>query len=82
MKLFLFLIHYTKTIEDELQARLQQAANAIQDATALLFTSGAGLGVDSGLPDFRYSFNYDKEKKKRRKEEESTRTKIRDLYKN
>jgi len=32
---------------------IEQAAKVIKDATALLFTSGAGLGVDSGLPDFR-----------------------------
>jgi NAD-dependent SIR2 family protein deacetylase len=29
------------------------AANAIMEADALLITSGAGVGVDSGLPDFR-----------------------------
>lgn len=32
---------------------LSKAASAIQDAHALLFTAGAGFGVDSGLPDFR-----------------------------
>ncbi|MGE0432464.1 MAG: NAD-dependent deacetylase [Planctomycetota bacterium] len=32
---------------------LDRAANAIANADALLFTSGAGMGVDSGLPDFR-----------------------------
>lgn len=30
-----------------------EAAKAILDADALLFTAGAGMGVDSGLPDFR-----------------------------
>lgn len=30
-----------------------QAAAAIQQATALVITAGAGMGVDSGLPDFR-----------------------------
>lgn len=30
-----------------------RAAEAIQQAEALLITAGAGLGVDSGLPDFR-----------------------------
>ena len=30
-----------------------QAAQAISEATAFLFTAGAGMGVDSGLPDFR-----------------------------
>jgi hypothetical protein len=33
------------------QARL--AAEAIEGADALLITAGAGMGVDSGLPDFR-----------------------------
>jgi NAD-dependent SIR2 family protein deacetylase len=33
---------------------VQKAADALRYATAVLFTSGAGLGVDSGLPDFRY----------------------------
>lgn len=32
---------------------MQKAADALRYATAVLFTSGAGLGVDSGLPDFR-----------------------------
>ena len=29
------------------------AAEAIAEADAVLFTAGAGMGVDSGLPDFR-----------------------------
>lgn len=29
------------------------AAKAIQTSKALLITAGAGMGVDSGLPDFR-----------------------------
>ncbi len=32
---------------------LQAAANALASAEALLITTGAGMGVDSGLPDFR-----------------------------
>jgi len=32
---------------------LDRAAAAIKAADAIVFTSGAGLGVDSGLPDFR-----------------------------
>ena len=32
---------------------LDRAAAAITDADALLITAGAGIGVDSGLPDFR-----------------------------
>ena len=31
------------------------AAKAIRDATVLVITAGAGIGVDSGLPDFRGS---------------------------
>lgn len=31
----------------------QPAATAIRDADAILITAGAGMGVDSGLPDFR-----------------------------
>lgn len=30
-----------------------QAADAISEATAMVITAGAGMGVDSGLPDFR-----------------------------
>ena len=33
--------------------RIKQAAAAIADAEALLVCAGAGMGVDSGLPDFR-----------------------------
>jgi NAD-dependent SIR2 family protein deacetylase len=32
---------------------IERAAEAITSATALLVTAGAGMGVDSGLPDFR-----------------------------
>ena len=32
---------------------LLQAAEVIQNAKAILITAGAGMGVDSGLPDFR-----------------------------
>lgn len=35
------------------EAHLQQAAEAIRTADALLIGAGAGVGVDSGLPDFR-----------------------------
>ena len=33
--------------------RFQRAANVINEADALIITAGAGMGVDSGLPDFR-----------------------------
>ena len=32
---------------------LDRAAQAVATADALLITAGAGMGVDSGLPDFR-----------------------------
>ncbi|MBB5020942.1 SIR2 family NAD-dependent protein deacylase [Desulfurispira natronophila] len=38
---------------DDRQQKYQRAANAIRDAKAIVITSGAGMGVDSGLPDFR-----------------------------
>ncbi|HEY5674429.1 MAG TPA: Sir2 family NAD-dependent protein deacetylase [Malonomonas sp.] len=31
----------------------QQAADSLRNATAIIITAGAGMGVDSGLPDFR-----------------------------
>ncbi|MBK9260486.1 MAG: NAD-dependent protein deacetylase [Polyangiaceae bacterium] len=34
-------------------ALLERAARAIESARALVITAGAGMGVDSGLPDFR-----------------------------
>lgn len=34
-------------------ARIETAAQAVADADALLIGAGAGIGVDSGLPDFR-----------------------------
>jgi NAD-dependent SIR2 family protein deacetylase len=34
---------------------MEQAAQAIQEAEAILIGAGAGMGVDSGLPDFRGS---------------------------
>jgi NAD-dependent SIR2 family protein deacetylase len=39
--------------EARTDSAVQQAANVIADAEALLITAGAGMGVDSGLPDFR-----------------------------
>ena len=37
----------------EAQAAITRAADAIRRADALLVAAGAGMGVDSGLPDFR-----------------------------
>ncbi len=36
-----------------LEVSFQRAAEAINNADALIITAGAGMGVDSGLPDFR-----------------------------
>ena len=36
-----------------LEARINGAATALRAADAVLVTAGAGMGVDSGLPDFR-----------------------------
>jgi NAD-dependent SIR2 family protein deacetylase len=38
---------------NELQSTIEAAARALRDADALLIGAGAGIGVDSGLPDFR-----------------------------
>ncbi|MBF0193076.1 MAG: NAD-dependent deacetylase [Magnetococcales bacterium] len=40
-------------MEYNIKNSLLNAAHAVADADALLITSGAGMGVDSGLPDFR-----------------------------
>ena len=37
----------------ELQEAFRAAAHAVRSARALVITAGAGMGVDSGLPDFR-----------------------------
>eukprot|EP00729_Bicosta_minor_P023549 gene23549-12704_t len=34
-------------------AAIKAAASAVRKADAILLTTGAGFGVDSGLPDFR-----------------------------
>ncbi len=36
-----------------IESEIARAAEAVQAADALLVTAGAGMGVDSGLPDFR-----------------------------
>jgi hypothetical protein len=38
---------------DQIQEKLKLAAKEIKEADALFITAGAGMGVDSGLPDFR-----------------------------
>lgn len=38
---------------DEIERYLEQAREIVKSADAVLITAGAGMGVDSGLPDFR-----------------------------
>ena len=38
---------------DNLEKNIKQASEVIKNADALFITAGAGIGVDSGLPDFR-----------------------------
>ena len=40
-------------MDEPIERSLNLAAEAITNAEALLITAGAGIGVDSGLPDFR-----------------------------
>ncbi len=40
-------------IHSELQSAIQRAAELIAEADSLIIAAGAGMGVDSGLPDFR-----------------------------
>lgn len=40
-------------INQEIQIEIDKARKLISDADAILITAGAGMGVDSGLPDFR-----------------------------
>ena len=45
--------HTADTRIDTLQFVIERAAAAIEDADALIILAGAGMGVDSGLPDYR-----------------------------
>jgi NAD-dependent SIR2 family protein deacetylase len=40
-------------MDAEIDTRIDDAARAVAEAESLLITAGAGMGVDSGLPDFR-----------------------------
>jgi len=42
-----------KTTDEPISELYQRAAQAIREADGLLIAAGAGMGVDSGLPDFR-----------------------------
>jgi len=48
------LVRVNETMNnDEIRKNLELASRAIKSADALLVGAGAGMGVDSGLPDFR-----------------------------
>ncbi len=52
------LVHHDDTIDSELllmnwSKPIEAAAQAVMAADCILVTAGAGIGVDSGLPDFR-----------------------------
>lgn len=40
-------------MNDSIETMIASARNVIESADAILITAGAGMGVDSGLPDFR-----------------------------
>lgn len=44
-----------RTVPEIVEAALNEAARVISEADALLFVTGAGMGVDMGLSDFRSS---------------------------
>ncbi len=39
--------------KENIEKNIQQAKQVLEEADAVLITAGAGMGVDSGLPDFR-----------------------------
>ena len=47
------VVRVTAVTSDRTLRGIRQAAELIGQADALLVTAGAGMGVDSGLPDFR-----------------------------
>jgi NAD-dependent SIR2 family protein deacetylase len=50
---FVNLLRLDQSGAVKLEDKISEAARAIKGAEALLITAGAGMGVDSGLPDFR-----------------------------
>lgn len=42
-----------KQSESETNKAVERAAEAVRNARVVVITAGAGMGVDSGLPDFR-----------------------------
>lgn len=53
MKAMLATSWGVRTGRSELEGAIKAAAAAIESADALVITAGAGIGVDSGLPDYR-----------------------------
>lgn len=49
---------YERTDQEAISRALDQAASTIDAADAVLFVTGAGAGVDMGLPDFRSSTTF------------------------
>ena len=45
-------MHLRSNLQD-LSEAIEHAASLIEQADALIVAAGAGMGVDSGLPDFR-----------------------------
>jgi len=45
----------------EIEGKIEKAKSIIQESDAVLITTGAGMGVDSGLPDFRGNEGFWKE---------------------
>jgi len=41
------------SLEQDVDSAIQAAATVIDNADALVILAGAGMGVDSGLPDYR-----------------------------
>lgn len=41
------------SVMNEMAEAIEKARQIIESADAILITAGAGMGVDSGLPDFR-----------------------------
>lgn len=39
--------------EEMIAKQIERAAKAIKNCNKIIFLAGAGMGVDSGLPDFR-----------------------------
>jgi len=63
---------------DKLNNKIREAALAIKNADALFITAGAGMSIDSGLPDFKhisgFSASFDLSKNKSRVEFEAAQS--------